>query len=322
VRTLSAALKTVLANGPPYVLADLWTITLSNGTVLHWTSSQQALTVGGTAFNVGPPIQRDTVTFKLGLGIDELKLTVTDDGGTLINGTPIVTAAWQNMFDLAEVRLDRFVSDSWSNTAVGSTEYFTGLVGDVSVHGKTVELTVESALAQLKATFPRTYQLPQCSNTLYDGVCGLLAANFTSSGTVGAGASARSFTLSGVSKPDGYFTLGKIKFTSGANAGQVRQVKDYTGGVVTLAYPLYQVPAQGDALDAIAGCDKTRPTCNGTFNNITHFRGFPYIPDPNDLYTGQGGGGSSGGNGGGGGGGGSGGGMRKRPGAGGGLMMR
>lgn len=302
MRTLSAALKTVLANGPPYVKGDLWTLTLTNGTVLYWTNGLEPITVSGHTYAVGAPIERGSVSWKLGLQVDELKVTITDDGQTTINGQPIVKAAWQNMFDLAEVRLDRFVSDSWSNTAVGSVEYFTGLVGDVQVHGKTVQLTVESQLAQLKATFPRTYVLPSCANTLYDGVCGLLESNFTDSGSVGAAPTATSFTLVGISKPDDYYALGKIKFTSGVNAGQVRSVKSYKSGVVTLSYPLYSVPVLGDTVEAIAGCDKTRNTCSTVFNNLSHFRGFPYVPDPSTQYSGgeTGAGGNGGATGGGG----------------------
>lgn len=295
MRTLSAALKTVLATGGPFVKADLWTITLTNGTVLRWTSADEPLTVGGSTFAVGPPLERGNVSWKLGLQVDQLKLTIHDDESTTINGAHLVVAAWQNLLDFAQVRLDRFVSDTWTNTAVGSVEYFTGIVGDVSVHGKTIEVTVESELAQLKATFPRTYVLPSCANTLYDGVCGLVEANFTQAGTVGASPTATSFTLSGITEADGYYALGKIKFTSGANAGQVRAVKSYVGGVVTLMYPLYAIPTAGDTVDAIAGCDKLRATCSGRFSNLAHFRGFPYVPDPATQYTGGQGSASTGG---------------------------
>jgi len=286
MRVLSSALQTVLANGPPYVVADLWTLTLSNGTVLHWTSGQQPLTIGGTDYVLGPPIERGKVSWKLGLSVDQLSVTMYDDGNTTINGQALTKAAWQNMFDLATVELRRFVSDSWANTAVGSVEYFTGLVGDVKVSEKKISLTVESQLAQLKSTFPRTYVLPSCANTLYDAVCGVVESSFTFTGTVGGTPTASQFTLSGVSQPDNLFQQGKIKFTSGANSGQVRSVKSYVGGVVTLIYPLYEVPAVGDGVTAIAGCNKTRATCNGTFSNITHFRGFPYVPDPSVQVSG------------------------------------
>lgn len=286
MRTLSSALTTVLTTGGPFVKADLWTFTLSNGSVFRWTSSQSPLTVGGNTFTVGPPIERGSLSWKLGLQVDELQCTILDDGNTTINSQSLVKAAWQNMLDLAQVELQRFVSDSWDNVAVGSVEYFTGEVGDVKVKGKTITLTIESKLAQLKSTFPRTYILPSCANTLYDGVCTLVQASFTDAGTVGGTPTASSFTLAGISEADDYFAQGKIEFTSGANNGQVRTVKSYKSGVVTLAYPLYAIPSVGDSLNAIAGCDKTRSTCLNKFNNLAHFRGFPYVPNPTVQYGG------------------------------------
>src|SRR5699024_2941895 len=82
--------------------------------------------------------------------------------------------------------------------------------------------------------------------------------------------------------------------------GQIRSVKSYKHGVITLAYPLYTVPDVGDALDAIAGCDKTTAICKDKFDNINHFRGFKYLPIPATQYTGAPAGNSGGGSGGGG----------------------
>ena len=302
MRAISAALSTVLTAGGPFVLADLYTITLSNGTVFHWTNIQNDITVGGITYVLGPPIEREKVSWKLGLSVDSLPVNIEDDGTATVNGRALVVAAWQGMFDLAQVTVDRFISDSWSNTAVGSVNVFTGEIGDIKIESKKITLTVESATATLKSTMPRTYILPSCVNTLYDGICGLLEANFTSAGTVGGTPTATSFTLAGITQADDYYQLGTIKFTSGMNNGQVRGVKSYLSGVITLIYPLYSIPAVGDTVNAIAGCDKTRTVCLNRFNNMPHFRGFPYVPDPSTQYTGAGGGtGDGGGTGGGGG---------------------
>ncbi len=286
MRTIGSALQTVLNTGGPFVVADLFTITLSNGTVLRWTTNNTPLTVSGNTFLVGPPIQRDKAKWSMGLNVDQMDVTILDDGSATINGQSLVKAAWQNLFDYAKVEIDRFISDSWTDTAVGSVSWFIGYVGQITLNGKQIKITVESPLAQLKATFPKTYVLPSCANTLYDGVCTLLASSFTYAGTVGGTPSATSFTLSGVSEPDGSFQAGTVKFTSGVNNGQVRTVKSYAGGVITLVYPLYQVPSVGDGVSATFGCDKTRATCTSRFNNLLHYRGFPYVPDPSTQYAG------------------------------------
>lgn len=291
MRTLSSALTALLAGGGPFVTADLFTFSLTNGTTLRWWTGQSgSFAIGGNTFVKGPPISRDKAKWSIGLDVDQLDLTILDDGSATVNGQPLVKAAWQNLFDLAQVEIDRFIADTWTNTAVGTVQWFLGTAGDIKVNGKQLKITVESALAQLKSTFPRTYVLPSCANTLYDGVCQLAAANYTFPGTVGTSPSASSFpiTLSGGNKADGTFQNGKVQFTSGANNGQVRTVKSYVGGVVTLVYPLYAIPAVGDGVNAIYGCDKTRNTCQSRFNNLAHYRGFPYVPDPAIQYSGAG----------------------------------
>lgn len=287
MRTISSALQTVLNTGGPFVVADLFTITLMNGTVLRWTTSNAPLTVSGNTFAVGPPIERDKAKWSMGLNVDQMGITILDDGSATINGQALVKAAWQNLFDFAKVEIDRFISDSWTDTAVGSVSWFVGYVGEISLTGKQIKLTVESPLAQLKAAFPRTYVLPSCANTFCDAVCTLSAASFTSAGTVGSGATASSFplTLSGGNLADGSFQQGSVTFTSGVNNGQVRSVKSYVGGVITLVYPLYQIPASGDGVSALQGCLKTRAACTG-HSNIAHYRGFPYVPDPETQYAG------------------------------------
>ena len=288
MRTISSALQAVLATGGPFVVADLFTITLTNGTVLRWTTNQTPITIGANTFVVGPPVERDKAKWSMGLNVDQLNMTILDDGSQTINGQALVTAAWQKFFDYAQIEIDRFISDSWTDTAVGSVSWFIGYAGQITLQGKTIKITVESPLAMLKATFPRTYVLPSCANTLYDGVCGILASNFTYTGTVGSAPSATSFplTLSGGNLADGSFQGGIVTFTGGVNDGQTRTVKSYVGGVITLVYPLYAVPAVGDTVSAIFGCDKTRATCTARFNNLVHYRGFPYVPDPSTQYAG------------------------------------
>jgi len=48
--------------------------------------------------------------------------------------------------------------------------------------------------------------------------------------------------------------------------------------VLTLSRPLLNIPIAGDTYTLYAGCDKLQATCSGKFNNLVHFRGFPYIP--------------------------------------------
>lgn len=78
----------------------------------------------------------------------------------------------------------------------------------------------------------------------------------------------------------GYFDMGKVIFTSGANNGIFRAVKAYTTGHITVVPPLPNVPQVGDTFMAYPGCDGQQSTCSDKFSNLLHFSGEPYIPVP------------------------------------------
>lgn len=79
----------------------------------------------------------------------------------------------------------------------------------------------------------------------------------------------------------GYFTKGVVTFTSGPNNGASRYVDQYFGGGSFIVVPMWDfAPVIGDHFSIVAGCDKTKATCKGKFNNLIHFAGQPFIPDP------------------------------------------
>lgn len=91
----------------------------------------------------------------------------------------------------------------------------------------------------------------------------------------------------------GFFTLGVITFTSGANSGLSYSIQDYenpgTGGVITLVRGTLATPAPGDTFTIVAGCEKSLTTCRQKFNNLINFAGMPFIPTPESVTGGAGG---------------------------------
>ncbi|MGE3150824.1 MAG: DUF2163 domain-containing protein, partial [Pseudorhodoplanes sp.] len=81
---------------------------------------------------------------------------------------------------------------------------------------------------------------------------------------------------------DGWFTGGKLTFSSGANAGAAMEVKRHHRAgdvvVVTLWQAMAEPIAEGDGFVVTAGCDKRFATCRDRFDNVLNFRGFPHIP--------------------------------------------
>jgi uncharacterized phage protein (TIGR02218 family) len=128
-----------------------------------------------------------------------------------------------------------------------------------------------------------------CSADLGDRRCkvALTAPDFACDGavitsTISAGFSA---TLDHA-YPSGFFTGGKLTFTSGNNSGVTCQIKDHIVVETNISFllwtPLAHPIAAGDRFTVTAGCDKTLHTCRYKFNNLANHRGFPHMPG-NDI---------------------------------------
>jgi hypothetical protein len=91
--------------------------------------------------------------------------------------------------------------------------------------------------------------------------------------------------LSGILPPQipttGYWSLGRITFTSGALNGLSAFITgSNSSGQLQMSVPLPSAPATGVTFSIIPGCDKTVATCLTKFNNIANYTGCSAIPTP------------------------------------------
>jgi uncharacterized phage protein (TIGR02218 family) len=276
-------LVTWLQSATEIRMADLYTITLKNGTALRYTSWDTNLTVLGNTFLTGPPnIARSAIEEKLGMDVATLEVTIEASLTDVMNGVPILQAIGQGLFDGAAFRIDRLFMDS-ASTQIGTVVRFSGFIGALDeLTRSSAKLSVNAGTAYLSMQLPAVILQPGCTNTLFDARCGLNKASFAEANVVQAGSTVNKLlSLSG--KGDGYYDNGQIAFTSGANAGLVKAVKTYFGApnqLFTFNSPLPFVPSAGDAFTAYPGCDKTQATCTNKFSNLVNFEGFPYVPAP------------------------------------------
>lgn len=320
MKTVSAGFKTMLNSNQYLLKCDLYTITLANGTVLRYTDAPQDISYGGHTFSSGlanntvPGFKRGQVRLELGLQAGSIEVDMLYNGATLLQGMTPGAFANAGGLDFATVQIDKLLTPDFSNTTNGVVNLFTGVVSDLKVDGGKVALTVSGQTIYFQSSFPRNYALPQCNHALFDAGCTLLKSNFAVNASVGS-ATSTSVTAASLTQASGYFALGSITFTSGALNGLTRFVKAFSGGVLTLLYPLPSNPAAGDTFTVYPGCDKLQNTCSTKFNNQSHFRGYPYAPTPEVLELGSAGSGPNDNSGGGAGlGGGGGGGIGRGPG--------
>lgn len=285
-----------------FSVAQLYTFTLSDGTVLRYTDADIDLTLSGNTYScggqTGPFFGADNKTgnnkvrahWKLGTDVDTLVFDVFPKNGT-IEGIPFLQACVAGFFDNADCVVDRVYMPhgSYGDTSAGKLNIFTGRVGDVDASRSMATFTVNGLTVLLRQMLPRNVYQPSCLNTLYDSACTLSRSSFSSAAKVSSGCTVSTILSTGLTSVSNRFTLGSLKFTGGQNSGFQRGVKQYThstgssASTVTLMSPFPFAAASSDPFTIYAGCNKILNDANNgcaSFNNTPNFRGMPYLPQP------------------------------------------
>lgn len=293
MKNASSTLKSVLNSAQHLYIADLYTFTLSDATVLRYAVSSQDInltTPTVRSFDASSVvIKRGSIKTVIGVQVDTLDLTVSAAAAHLIGSTPWLQAVRQGALDGATLLVERLFMQTAGDYSLGTFIVFSGRVAGIEFGRFEARITVNSDLELLNVQMPRNVYQPGCLNTLFDSSCGLSKAAFAIAGTIQAGTTATTLVTS-LSQAVGWFASGTLVFTSGALNGVSVGIKDYpaTGRVILYA-PLNAVPANGDTFTAYPGCPKTQSACGNTiggapaFNNLVHFRGFPYVPAPETI---------------------------------------
>ena len=274
MKAIPAALQAHLDEGVT-TLAWCWRITRADGEVFGFTDHDVPLVFDGTSFEPDSGLVASELRAR-----DDLSVDAQDAEGVLSSDRITETDILDGRWDAAEVEVWRV---NWQDPAQ-RVILRRGAVGQIR-RGRVAFVAEMRSLAHvLGQAVGRSYQAT-CDAALGDARCGvdLDDAEFSAIGAVVAVLRDRAFTASGIDAyASGWFALGTVEWTSGANAGRVAEVgvHDALGGVVTLTLlePPVRPVAEGDAFVARAGCDKRIGTCGSKFGNVANFRGFPHIP--------------------------------------------
>jgi uncharacterized phage protein (TIGR02218 family) len=258
---------------------DLYTLALTNGTVLRYTNADDSLTLlDGRIFVAGPLITRDRTRVSRGIEVDTMTVSLHPRPIDALGGVPLLQAARSGALRGCRVRLE------WAFYTVdlgfkGTMVRFIGSGSPTNFEAGVIELAVRSELQRLMQQMPRDVYQPRCLNQVFDGGCGLDRMAFRVDAAV-TGTPTRSGFGSGLGQAAGYFEQGVVLFTTGANAGVQRTVRSFGGGAFTFALPFPSDIAAGDTFMATPGCDGTMATCSTRYSNLIRFRGQPFIPAP------------------------------------------
>lgn len=263
-----------------FVMADLYTITLLDGSAYYYADYDFDLVFSGHVFKSDTFIfGRGKISLAVGTQVDSLDIDINAISGALIAGVTLPQMTHNGGLDGARVKVERVFMPASSplDTSAGSVFLFEGRLSEVDSSRYEVTGKVNSDMELLNIQMPRNLYQPSCMHSLYDSGCTIDRELFKGTGTLSVGSTANNLITS-LTQSTGYFTQGTIIFTSGANAGVRRTIRSYAGSVISLTLPLKGAVAAGDAFIAYAGCDNTQVTCQAKFNNKQNFRGFPYIP--------------------------------------------
>lgn len=283
-----AALLAAARNGDATLtMADAFTISLTNGTILYWTNWDSDFLWGSPPQQYqsgGALIQGLKYKCATGLEVDKQQLTIMATPSDLINGTPVLEAIAQGAFDGAQITRDRVFFDPSLSGGIDGLTLFAGRVSTVDTSGRTqAAITVASLLVILDYNMPRNLWSPTCVHTLYDAGCGVDRTAFATNTVCGAGSNRVNLLTAVAQFPE--HVQGSVLFTSGLNSNLTATVKSVVAGTsLLLMYPMPNDVSTGEAFTVYFGCDHTRATCNSRFNNLLNHRAFPYVPPPQIAF--------------------------------------
>jgi uncharacterized phage protein (TIGR02218 family) len=280
MRTIPPDLQARLDTGVT-TLCRCWILTRRDGVVQGFTDHDRAIVVNGVACRADTGFTGSEAVTRLGLSVDGAEVS-----GALSDDTLNESALAAGHYDAAQV--DMYIAD-WSEPHL-NVLMSRGHIGEVRREGKAFSAELRSLADTLAHETGRLYTAA-CSADLGDTRCNVDLANplYRGEGSVVALAGVSAFTVTGLDDFDnGWFTAGRLTFTSGANDGNAMEVKRHhiadDGVIIEMWQAMAEPIAADDTFVVTAGCDKRFATCRDRFNNALNFRGFPHIPG-NDFIV-------------------------------------
>lgn len=269
----------VLASGAACVtrLAQIWTITRLDGEIFRFTSLDRDLTWLGETYQSCDslvPSASEEVSEVDAAGTMDLSGAIGPDGITL-------AALYAGLFDGATVEVWLV---PWSSPQVMPRRLLKGTFGAVELveTGFKVELLGDGA--KLMQTPLIKLMQPGCRWQFGDRFCQKDLTALTVTGTVDTGLGQRDFTDAARAEAAGYFTRGRVTFTSGPNAGVSAEIKQHTAGGGFQLWP--RLPfgiSTGDQYSMTPGCTNLKDASGGTngctaWGQLLRYGGFDKVP--------------------------------------------
>ncbi len=257
-----------------------WKIVRRDGVTMGFTNHDRDLTFDSVTYEASTGFLGTEIEAQLGMNVDNM------DVYGAVDSTNIAEADIEaGRYDNADVVVYLV---NWQDVSE-RVEMKGGNIGNVKRGAVLFEAEVRGISHEMQQVQGRLFNY-KCDAKLGDTRCTKVVSGstYTGTGTVTATNGSSQVTASGLdSYSSGWFSNGKITFTSGDNNGLSREVKVHinSSGIVTINTwePFPWTIAVSDTFSVVAGCDKLFKTCKAKFNNAINFRGFPHVPGPSTV---------------------------------------
>lgn len=271
MKTIAGSLLSHLG-GSTITVATLVRVARRDGAVFGFTNHDADIVYGGLRYLCSSAVSASAVS-----GSDDLRVDNLDLAGALVADEISAADLEAGLWDGAEFVM---MEINWAEPTQGAVITKRGELGRVTRTGSTFSAELLGMNNRWHRNIGRV-ALPSCDAHLGDARCGVNLAGFTHTATLTAVASRSVFTASGLTQDEHYFRGGTVEFTSGVNAGVKLDVAAHAaGGVLTAVIDLPFLPAVGDGITAVRGCNKIGRAgdCLLVFDNLINFRGFEDVP--------------------------------------------
>ena len=254
-------------------IALCWRIERVDGVAIGLTAHDRDLVVDGFRYRAAPGMVPAAVERQAGLEVDTTEMTGALSAAAFTE-RDLVAGRWDG------ARIACLAAD-WSGRGA-PVPLGEGTIGAVELGegGFTAELAGPGVMLD-RPVHEET--APECRATLGDRRCRVPMAGRRRFARVAA-ADGEVVTLDRAEPVADAYAGGRLRWFGGANAGMEGAVAASAGAAVTLATPPAFVPAAGDLVELVEGCDKSLATCHARFANAANFRGEPHLPGI-DLVT-------------------------------------
>lgn len=276
MKTIQPGLAAHLAGGVT-TLARCWQLTRRDGVVMGFTDHDGDLAFDGVTYRARSGLEASEAESELGFSIGNI-----DAAGVLHSAGITETDITRGLYDGAEVSVHLV---DWSNPA-NRQRLDVMVIGEIRRGDAAFVAELRSAAHRFDEERGRLYT-SRCGADLGDARCKTVIATSTSAVVTFAGPG--EIRLSGLGAfANGWFTGGRLVFTSGANSGHVIEIRRHqlegTTAVIDLWLDVPLPMAVGDGVQLTPGCDKSFATCGTKFANRINFQGFPHIPGTDFLF--------------------------------------